>query len=76
MKWRHAVLSADAGLLVINRIIEQFGKINERCYKFTASLSLVDYVRHVLLGTNEQSLSSKAHGLLLTLIRWFVGFAT
>jgi len=30
----------------------------------------------IMLGKNEPSLSSKAHGPLLTLIRWSVGFAT
>ena len=46
------------------------------CYKFTAPIFLVDYVLHILLETNESSVSSKVHGPLLTLIRWSAGFAT
>ena len=42
----------------MNLETEPFGKINEYCYKFTAPLFLV------LLGRNEPSLSSKAHGRL------------
>jgi len=57
---------------------EMFGKIKEYFYKFTAPFFPidVDYVCHVLLEKSEPSLSSKAYGLLLTLIRWSMGFAT